>query len=477
MSRQAMIIDMDRCVGCGACVIACQEEWDLPEDSYRNWVRPMPPSSSRSSLVFTHYVGLCGHCEDAPCLDVCPVGATFRDNCGRIIVEPGTCIGCGYCIETCPFGARMYRKDLGRVEKCNFCAPRVDAGQQPACVATCPAGSRIFGDLDDKDSAVSRYLSTHHVAKLETDEVRTKPNVFYAGKKELVDLIFFENPPDPQKMHSPIEGKILASVVSPGSMGLIGLVITGGVISFLRQLSKRKQKESDAMEPEGKALAARPTLKRHDKPVIALHWFNALVWLFQLVTGIGLLGTSKYRVTPDLVNNALLSLFGSRQVMLQLHFVIGAFWLSVLLAFGFFGVRRYLIPFFGELALNRADLRWLRLKPKEMFLSSKIELPPQGKYNAGQKLFGIGIAVLIVLIVGSGLVITLAPGSEEIIRWAITVHFAAVMTAVALLVLHVYMTVFNSAERPAFFSMLSGRVSESYARKHNRLWWEKTRPR
>ena len=231
------------------------------------------------------------------------------------------------------------------------------------------------------------------------------------------------------------------------------------------------------MEAEGEELSAGPTLERHDKPVIALHWFNALVWLFQLVTGIGLLGASKYRVTPDLVNNALLSLFGSRQAMLQLHFIIGAVWLAVLLAFGLFGVRRYLIPFFGELALNRADLRWLRLKPKEMFLSSEIELPHQGKYNAGQKLFGIGIAILIVLIAGSGLVIKFTPGSEEIIRWAITVHFAAVMTAVAFLVLHIYMTVFNPAERPAFFSMLNGHVSERYARKHNHLWWEKTKSR
>ena len=85
-----MIIDMNRCVGCGACTIACQEEWGLPEGVTRCWVVPMKPG-----LSYTHYVGMCNHCEQATCLEACPTGATYRDERGRVRVDEQPCIGCG----------------------------------------------------------------------------------------------------------------------------------------------------------------------------------------------------------------------------------------------------------------------------------------------------------------------------------------------------------------------------------------------
>jgi formate dehydrogenase gamma subunit len=461
-----MIIDMDRCVGCGACVIACQEEWSLPEGVVRNWVRPMPPVSSSKALLFTHYVGMCSHCLEATCLDACPTGATFRDDQGRIRVDANTCIGCGYCVEACPYGARMVRGDLKIAEKCDLCAPRVDAGLEPACVITCPAGARIFGDLDDRKSPPSRYLLSHRVRRLETHEVSIRPQVAYAGKNEVIDRIIEEYPPDPEKTSPPLSGLVLQKVARPGFLGLLGLVFLGQGVAFFRQLVRGEQKEEEARP------AVEPTLKRRDMAMVWLHWFNALVWLFEILTGFGLLSSERYRVTPGFFNQTMLSLFGSRETLLQFHVVVGVSWVVVLLAYGIFGFKRYLVSFLRNLKLDRTDVSWLWIESKRIFFRSKKELPPQGMYNAGQKLFGLVVSVGTVLVIASGLVMHHFPGDTEIVRWSILVHFAAAAMVIVGLVVHLYMTMFVPSERPAFFSMFHGRILESYARVNNRRWFE-----
>jgi formate dehydrogenase gamma subunit len=451
MPRQTMIIDMDRCVGCGACVIACQEEWDLPEGVVRNWVRPLPPVSSSKSLLFTHYVGMCNHCLDATCLDACPTGATFRDDQGRIRVDQDTCIGCGYCVEACPYGARMVREDLKIVEKCDLCAPHVDAGLEPACVTTCPAGARIFGDLDDRQSPPSRYLLSHRVRRLETPQ----------------DRILEEHPPDPEKTSPPLSGLVLQKVARPGFWGLLGLAFLGQGAAFLRQLAKKEEPE------EPVRAAAEPTLKRRDMAAVWLHWFNALVWLFEALTGFGLLNSYRYRVTPGFFNKAMLALFGSREVMLRLHIIVGIVWVVVLLAYATFGFKRHLAPFLRDLKMNRTDLSWLRIKLKRILLRSKEALPPQDRYNAGQKLFGLVVSIGTVLAIISGFVLYLLPGDTAIVQWSIPVHFVAAGMVLVGMVVHLYMTMFVPSERPALFSMFHGRIPESYARENNRRWWER----
>jgi formate dehydrogenase gamma subunit len=466
MPHHTMIIDMDRCVGCGACVIACQEEWDLPEGVVRNWVRPLPPVSSSRSMLFTHYVGMCNHCLEATCLDACPTGATFRDEQGRIRVDQNTCIGCGYCVEACPYGARMVRGDLKIAEKCDLCAQRVDTGLEPACVTTCPAGARIFGDLDDRQSPPSRYLASHRIRRLETPEVSIRPQVAYAGKNEVIDRILEAHPPDPEKTSPPLSGLVLQKVARPGFLGLLGLAFLGQGAAFLRQLAREDEKE------EVRA-AAEPTLKRRDMAAVWLHWFNALVWLFEVLTGFGLLTSDRYRVTPGFFNQAMLSLFGSREAMLQLHVVVGIIWAVVLLAYATFGFKRYLAVFLRDLKMDRIDLSWLRIKLKRIFLRSREALPPQDRYNAGQKLFGLVVSIGTILVIVSGFILYCLPGDTAIVQWSIPAHFVAAAMVLVGLVVHLYMTMFVPSERPALFSMFHGRIPESYAKENNRRWWER----
>ena len=223
MSRQAMIIDLDRCVGCGACALACAQEWELTPGVRRNWVVPLLPVEGSGPPVYTHYVGSCNHCARAPCIGACPTGASFRDNRGRVRVDSAACIGCGYCVTACPYDARMLNPERGKVEKCDFCAEVVDAGGVPACVRTCPAAARLFGDLDDAGSAVSRHFRAQPVRRLETRKVAVRPHVYYAGARRAVDRILASHPPRAAGLKPPLPGRLLKSAARPAFLGALGL--------------------------------------------------------------------------------------------------------------------------------------------------------------------------------------------------------------------------------------------------------------
>lgn len=136
----------------------------------------------------------CNHCENPACQKVCPTGATYKRGDGIVTIDPERCIGCRHCMAACPYNARYFNAQIdseevqerfparthGTVDKCDFCARRVDAGEKPACVATCPAGARLFGDAADPQSDVFEALRTRRVATL-LPELGTEPSVFYAG--------------------------------------------------------------------------------------------------------------------------------------------------------------------------------------------------------------------------------------------------------------------------------------------------------
>ncbi len=189
-----MVLNIDRCVDCKACVIACKAEWNVPEGYSRDWVKEIGPVGEFPNLKSAVYPGLCMHCEDPPCIKVCPSGATYKDEKGRVLVDQELCIGCGYCADACPYGARYIHPDLGVVDKCTFCQPRVDAGLEPACVETCIAEARIFGDLDDPDSEVYRLVYKEGAVPLHRGEVNYGASVFYMGEKEQVELLLEKAP-------------------------------------------------------------------------------------------------------------------------------------------------------------------------------------------------------------------------------------------------------------------------------------------
>ena len=176
--RYGMLIVLRRCIGCHACSVACKSEFDVPLGSTRSWVeyteKGTYPNVKRSFLP-----RLCNHCTHPPCVDVCPVGATWkREEDGIVVVDPELCIGCGYCVLACPYDARFMNPVTKSADKCDFCLHRVSRGLVPSCVNTCMAEARIFGDLNDPESEISKKVATNPVTVLR-QEMGTEPNVYY----------------------------------------------------------------------------------------------------------------------------------------------------------------------------------------------------------------------------------------------------------------------------------------------------------
>jgi tetrathionate reductase subunit B len=155
-------------------------ENSVPEDSFRTIVSTYEVREDGGGAGMVMLPRLCNHCADAPCIPVCPVGATYQRADGIVVVNADACVGCAYCVQACPFDARFINHATGKADKCTFCAHRVDAGLLPACVESCVGGARIFGDLRDPASAVSRLVA-QTPAKVLKPEMHTAPHVFYLG--------------------------------------------------------------------------------------------------------------------------------------------------------------------------------------------------------------------------------------------------------------------------------------------------------
>jgi len=176
--QYGMVIDVRRCIGCHACTVACKSEFTVALGVNRSWVEYVEkgtyPNVGRSFLP-----RLCNHCSEPPCVYVCPTNATYkRKKDGVVVVDQGLCIGCKYCIQACPYDARYLDPYTGWADKCDFCIHRVSRGVEPSCVNTCVGGARIFGDLGDPESEVSRLIAENRVTVLR-DEMGTFPNVYY----------------------------------------------------------------------------------------------------------------------------------------------------------------------------------------------------------------------------------------------------------------------------------------------------------
>lgn len=172
-----MVVDLRRCVGCQACTVACKFENNAPVGQFRTWVSDVEvktyPETKRSFVP-----RLCNHCEHPSCLSVCPTGATFKREDGIVLVDSDKCWGCGSCVTACPYGARFINSETKIADKCTFCAHRLEEGLLPACAETCVGGARVFGDLNDPQSNVSKLIAEHDVSVLKPS-AGTKPSVFY----------------------------------------------------------------------------------------------------------------------------------------------------------------------------------------------------------------------------------------------------------------------------------------------------------
>jgi len=209
-------LDLSRCVGCRRCVYACVEENNQSRDPQIHWIR-VQQMDKRKGVDFAHadpyyqpekvpeeghfYVPVaCQQCENPPCVKVCPVQATWREQDGIVVIDYDWCIGCRYCMAACPYGARHFNwsepalpseafnatthylgnrpRPKGVVEKCTFCIQRTREGRYPACVEVCPVGSRKFGNLLDPKSEIRYIIENKRVLVLKA-ELNTLPKFFY----------------------------------------------------------------------------------------------------------------------------------------------------------------------------------------------------------------------------------------------------------------------------------------------------------
>lgn len=185
--RYAMVIDLRRCTGGGACMMACKAEFDSPLGVWRIWMK----EENRGEFPDVKKVvmpALCNHCDYPICVRNCPTEATFKHPDGFVLQRPNRCIGCRACIMSCPYNARHllpatrtdHQLPVSVTDKCNFCIHRVTKGLAPACVAACTARAIIFGDLNDPESEVSKLLKKENVSVLRPD-MGTAPQVYYIG--------------------------------------------------------------------------------------------------------------------------------------------------------------------------------------------------------------------------------------------------------------------------------------------------------
>lgn len=182
--RYVMVIDLNKCVGCHSCTIACKSENNVPLTVFRAWVKHI--EKGKYPDVSHHFLPrLCNHCKKPPCVTVCPVKAAYKREDGTVLTDYKKCIGCKYCIVACPYDARFINPVRKTSDKCTFCIHRVEKGLMPACVDTCMGRARFFGDLNDHKSEVSRLIAKNPTQTLKP-ELGTEPSVFYIKPDEAI---------------------------------------------------------------------------------------------------------------------------------------------------------------------------------------------------------------------------------------------------------------------------------------------------
>ncbi len=204
----AFIVDTEKCIGCGNCVTACNNENNVPEPFLRTWIERYTILENDEVLVDSPDGGehgfkpvnlktgeieksffvpkLCNHCKKPNCVQVCPVGATYVTSQGFVLIDSKHCIGCSYCVQACPYGARFVNPQTKTADKCTWCYHRIIQGQEPACVLACPVGARQFGRVDTPESPVAKILKEKRIQVLKPG-TGNEPMTMYVGlDKEVI---------------------------------------------------------------------------------------------------------------------------------------------------------------------------------------------------------------------------------------------------------------------------------------------------
>lgn len=209
--KWGLVFDVNKCKygeGCRECIVACHRSHNVPDIGTKKeeikwiWAEPYEnafPGQGHEyldeAIKEKPFIVLCNHCTDPPCVRVCPTKATFKREDGIVMMDYHRCIGCRFCMAACPYGARSFNfrdprpfikeensgyptREKGVVEKCNFCAERLDAGLLPACVEACPPKALSFGDLENGESEVRKILKAKYTIQRKP-QLGTKPNVYY----------------------------------------------------------------------------------------------------------------------------------------------------------------------------------------------------------------------------------------------------------------------------------------------------------
>ncbi len=179
-----IVIDIEKCIGCGSCAKSCKMENDVPKEPFffRNWVEQYTVKNDGSVEITSPNGGIdgfkqtvpdeeifksffvpkmCNHCYKSPCEQVCPVGATYLSPEGVVMVDDKYCIGCRYCVQACPYGCRFIHPERKVASKCTLCYHRLKKNLAPACMEVCPTGARMYGNLRDKNSEIVKFLKEH----------------------------------------------------------------------------------------------------------------------------------------------------------------------------------------------------------------------------------------------------------------------------------------------------------------------------
>ncbi|MFN3486012.1 MAG: formate dehydrogenase subunit beta [Planctomycetota bacterium] len=473
-----MLIDTTTCIGCKACEVACVEWNDLelePEygermlHSYQTmpdmtpafWNlikfneiavdrqrRPAPEAAADGAGVqMLMRKDMCMHCAEPGCLIACPAeGAILQYTNGIVDFRQEHCIGCGYCMTGCPFNIPKFDPESRRVYKCTMCSDRVAHGLGPACVKACPTGCLEFGTKREMLLRASRRAEQVKAEGFPKAGVYDPPGVGGTG------VVYVLHHADRPELYGalPADPKIDPAIAfwkGPlkwlGGLSL-GASLAAAAVHFLVAGPRRT--------PERPAGAAPPReIVRYTAFERALHWTVAATFLYLALTGLGLF-------TPKLA--WLLDLLGGAPTARAWHPIAGAFFAAAVLA--------QFALWFRDLRLSPEDWAWLR-RIRDYVAGRDANIPPSGRFNAGQKLLFRTQVFLALVLLASGIPIWFPESFSRGLRLgSLVAHSASAVLAILSLVVHVHMSVIVT--RGALRAMTEGKVTEDWARHHHAAW-------